>query len=427
MAKITFIGTGYVGLVSGTCMVEIGHDVICVDKDVSKIKLLANGEIPIYEPELDKVVKSNIANGRLTFTSNLSEAVIASDYIFIAVGTPQSETGQADLSQVFSCIEEIKKDLSGAKYIITKSTVPVGTGKKIEKLIANDEISVCSNPEFLREGNALKDFMQPDRIIIGSNSENAADKVGELYSPLVSKTNAPIILTSLETAELIKYSSNAFLATKVAFINEIADLCEASGADVTQVSLGMGLDERIGSKFLNPGPGIGGSCFPKDTKALVAIGKEYGAEQNIVKTVVKSNDDRKTNCGKKVKRYLNGDLNNKKIAVLGVTFKANTDDLRASPALEIINYLLSEGAIINLHDPQGLKNAKKLFGNRISYNQDLESNLIDVDAAVIVTEWNEYKDIDFEGFKTPILIDFRNLYTPTDFINKNIKYYPIGR
>lgn len=427
MAKITFIGTGYVGLVSGTCFAEIGHDVICVDKMPEKITNLKNGIIPIYEPGLSELVQNNIANNRLSFTTDLAEALHQSDFIFIAVGTPQNNEGKADLSQVFSCAEEISKNINDTKIIVTKSTVPVGTGAKIKELINNEKAIIASNPEFLREGSAIGDFMQPDRVIIGSESNETNAKISALYENI----NTEILQTSLETAELIKYAANAFLATKVAFINEIADLCEASGADITKISQGIGLDDRIGKKFLNPGPGIGGSCFPKDTSALTKIGQDFNSPQKIIEAVVTSNNDRKNNLIKKLKNYLNinseNKLNNKKIAILGVTFKANTDDLRDSPAINLINDLIAENTHIDLYDPQGLPNAEAIFGNKINYKNYDINNSKNYDAAVILTEWEEFKNINFLELKIPNIIDFRNLYNPEDFKNSDINYFSVGR
>ena len=436
--KICIVGTGYVGLVSGTCFAEFGVQVVCIDKDEKKIKNLKKGLIPIYEPGLDDLVKKNINQGRLKFDTKLRPYVNNSDAIFIAVGTPSRRgDGHADLRYVFSVAEEISESINNYSVIVTKSTVPVGTGKKVRDIIKkknkNVEFDVASNPEFLREGSAINDFMRPDRVVIGCESDKAKKILSELYRPLYL-LETPILFTRRETAELIKYAANAFLATKITFINEISDLCEKVGANVSDVSTGMGLDGRIGKKFLHPGPGYGGSCFPKDTLALVKTAKDYRSELNLVQEVVKSNKNRKKNIYKKVKMVLGGSLKNKKITILGLTFKPNTDDMRDSPSLDLIPALLKEGAKLNLYDPEGMPEAKKIFKKytkNIFWFNDAYKAMTKSNALIILTEWNEFRALDISKVKKllyrPIIIDFRNIYNPDELFKQGMEYYSVGR
>ena len=436
--KICIVGTGYVGLVSGTCFAEFGVQVVCIDKDEKKIKNLKKGLIPIYEPGLDDLVKKNLNQGRLKFDTKLRPYVNNSDAIFIAVGTPSRRgDGHADLRYVFSVAEEISESINNYSVIVTKSTVPVGTGKKVRNIIKkknkNVEFDVASNPEFLREGSAINDFMRPDRVVIGCESDKAKKILSELYRPLYL-LETPILFTRRETAELIKYAANAFLATKITFINEISDLCEKVGANVSDVSTGMGLDGRIGKKFLHPGPGYGGSCFPKDTLALVKTAKDYRSELNLVQEVVKSNKNRKKNIYKRVKMVLGGSLKNKKITILGLTFKPNTDDMRDSPSLDLIPALLKEGAKLSLYDPEGMPEAKKIFKKytkNISWFNDAYKAMTKSNALIILTEWNEFRALDISKVKKllyrPIIIDFRNIYNPDELFKQGMEYYSVGR
>ena len=436
--KICIVGTGYVGLVSGTCFAEFGVQVVCIDKDEKKIKNLKKGLIPIYEPGLDDLVKKNLNQGRLKFDTKLRPYVNNSDAIFIAVGTPSRRgDGHADLRYVFSVAEEISESINNYSVIVTKSTVPVGTGKKVRDIIKkknkNVEFDVASNPEFLREGSAINDFMRPDRVVIGCESDKAKKILSELYRPLYL-LETPILFTRRETAELIKYAANAFLATKITFINEISDLCEKVGANVSDVSTGMGLDGRIGKKFLHPGPGYGGSCFPKDTLALVKTAKDYRSELNLVQEVVKSNKNRKKNIYKRVKMVLGGSLKNKKITILGLTFKPNTDDMRDSPSLDLIPALLKEGAKLSLYDPEGMPEAKKIFKKytkNISWFNDAYKSMKKSNALIILTEWNEFRALDISKVKKllyrPIIIDFRNIYNPDELFKQGMEYYSVGR
>ncbi len=436
--KICIVGTGYVGLVSGTCFAEFGVQVVCIDKDEKKIKNLKKGLIPIYEPGLDDLVKKNLNQGRLKFDTKLRPYVNNSDAIFIAVGTPSRRgDGHADLRYVFSVAEEISESINNYSVIVTKSTVPVGTGKKVRDIIKkknkNVEFDVASNPEFLREGSAINDFMRPDRVVIGCESDKAKKILSELYRPLYL-LETPILFTRRETAELIKYAANAFLATKITFINEISDLCEKVGANVSDVSTGMGLDGRIGKKFLHPGPGYGGSCFPKDTLALVKTATDYRSELNLVQEVVKSNKNRKKNIYKRVKMVLGGSLKNKKITILGLTFKPNTDDMRDSPSLDLIPALLKEGAKLSLYDPEGMPEAKKIFKKytkNISWFDDAYKAMTKSNALIILTEWNEFRALDISKVKKllyrPIIVDFRNIYNPDELLKQGMEYYSIGR
>ena len=436
--KISIIGTGYVGLVSGTCFAEFGMNVTCVDKDIKKINNLKKGIIPIYEPGLESLVKKNIDEKRLAFNTNLSEGIKGSEAIFIAVGTPSRRgDGHADLTYVYKVAEEISKYLDHYAVIVNKSTVPVGTGKRVHDIIRknnrNIEFDVASNPEFLREGSAINDFMRPDRVVIGCDSSKAKTILSELYRPLYL-LETPIIFTKRETAELIKYAANSFLATKITFINEISDLCEKVGANVNDVSTGIGLDGRIGKKFLHPGPGYGGSCFPKDTLALVKTAQDYKSKLGLVEHVVKSNNKRKINIYKKVKKACLNKLKGKKITILGLTFKPNTDDMRDSPSLDLIPSLIKEGAKLKLFDPEGMSEAKELFkknNKEISWCNDSYSAMKGSDALVILTEWNQFRALDLAKVKSylkePTIIDFRNIYEPKEMLKHGFNYFSLGR
>jgi len=430
---IAMIGTGYVGLVSGACLSEFGHDVICVDKEASKIDALKAGRIPIFEPGLDEVVAANVKAGRLGFTTNLAEAVAKADAVFIAVGTPTSRRGdgQADLSYVFGAAEEIAAAIQGYTVVVNKSTVPVGTGAKVEaiirKLRPEAEFDVASNPEFLREGSAIEDFRRPDRVVVGCISDRAREVMKEIYRPLyLSET--PIVFTTRESSELIKYAANAFLATKITFINEMADLCEEVGADVQDVARGIGLDGRIGAKFLHAGPGFGGSCFPKDTLALLTTSREHGKTTKIVEAVVAVNDNRKLAMAKKIVRAF-GDVKGKTIAVLGLAFKPNTDDMRDAPSLVIVPELQAQGAHIKGYDPESMTEAKKSLN--IEFCKDAYEALAGADGVVILTEWNEFRALDLARvrslLKAPIVVDFRNIYDPAAMAAAGFDYTSIGR
>jgi UDPglucose 6-dehydrogenase len=432
--RIAMIGTGYVGLVSGACFSEFGIDVVCVDMDAEKIGLLEDGIMPIYEPGLETQVASNVSSGRLSFTTDLAAAVASSDAVFIAVGTPSRRgDGHADLSFVHGAAAQIAEALDGYTVVVTKSTVPVGTGDDVERIIRETrpdaKFDVVSNPEFLREGSAIEDFMRPDRVVIGTDSEDAQVLMRALYRPL-SLIETPILFTNRETAELIKYATNAFLATKISFINELADLCEVVGADVRDVSRGMGLDGRIGRKFLHPGPGYGGSCFPKDTLALVRTAQEAGAPIRIVEAVIDINSERKKSMAKRVLTACGGSVEGKLIAVLGLTFKPNTDDMRESPSLDIIPALQAAGAEVRAFDPAGMEEAKKLLDD-VTWCADAYDALNGTDAVVIVTEWNEFRSLDFarmkETMKSPILIDLRNIYDAEHVVSSGIAYTCVGR
>ena len=434
--NISIIGTGYVGLVSGTCLAEFGMNVTCIDNNSEKIKNLNDGIIPIYEPGLEGLVKKNINEERIKFVTNLSDGIKNSEAIFIAVGTPSRiKDGHADLSFVFKAAEEIANCLNGYTVIVNKSTVPVGTGKKVFEIIKkknkNLEFDVASNPEFLREGSAINDFMRPDRVVIGCESIRAKKILSEIYRPLYL-LETPILFTKRETAELIKYAANSFLATKITFINEIADLCEKVGANVSDVSIGIGLDGRIGKKFLHPGPGYGGSCFPKDTLALVKTAHDYHSQLGLVEHVVRSNDLRKKNNINLIKKASVNKLNGKKITILGLTFKPNTDDMRDSPSLILIPKLLDEGCNISAYDPEGLESAKKVFNDkRISWFDETYSAMVDSDILVILTEWNQFRALDLKKvkrlLKTPTLVDFRNIYNPKEMKEIGFNYFSIGR
>ena len=436
--KITISGTGYVGLVSGACFAEFGVDVVCIDNDKQKIDHLKKGKIPIFEPGLEDLVKKNSLASRLYFDTDLKKYINQSDAIFIAVGTPSRRgDGHADLSFVFKVAEEIAVSLNNYSVIVNKSTVPVGTGKMVKQIIKKKnpslDFDVASNPEFLREGSAIDDFMRPDRVVIGSESKKAKEILKELYRPLYL-LETPILFTKRETAELIKYASNAFLATKITFINEISDLCEKIGANVNDISTGMGLDGRIGKKFLHPGPGYGGSCFPKDTLALVKTAKEYGSNLGLVENVVKSNKFRKKNIYKKVEHAFENKLQNKTITILGLTFKPNTDDMRDSPSIDLIKELTKKKVTLKVFDPEGMEEAKKIFGKKFSnilWCKEPYDAMRNSDAIVILTEWNQFRALNFKKVKKllnkPLVIDFRNIYNPQDMIKLGVKYFSLGR
>jgi len=432
--RITMIGSGYVGLVSGACFSEFGIDVTCVDKDKDKIDKLNAGRIPIFEPGLEQLVESNVGAGRLSFTTDLPSSVATADAVFIAVGTPTRRgDGHADLTYVYGAAEEIASALDGYTVIVTKSTVPVGTGREVADIIRGKrpdaDFDVVSNPEFLREGAAIGDFMRPDRVVIGADSERARDVMRRLYRPLYL-IETPILFTSLETAELTKYAANSFLATKITFINEIADLCEKVGANVQDVARGIGLDGRIGPKFLHAGPGYGGSCFPKDTVALVRTADESGAPLRIVETVVEINDRRKKAMAGRVVAACGGSLKGKTVAVLGVTFKPNTDDMREAPSLDIVPALLSAGANVRAYDPEGIEEAKPLLPG-VNWCEDAYSTVDDADVVVIITEWNEFRLLDLERVKSlmkqPVMVDLRNIYKPAEMADAGFRYHSIGR
>lgn len=429
--KVTMIGSGYVGLVSGTCFAQMGFDVTCVDTDANKIANLKQGIIPIYEPGLDDMVKANVEAGRLHFTTDLATCVGASDAVFIAVGTPQDEDGSADLKYVFAAAEQIAKHLNGYTVVVDKSTVPVGTGRKVADILKRTnptaDVDVVSNPEFLREGAAIDDFMSPDRVVIGSNSERATAMMQKLYAPLTAK-GAPLLATGIETAELIKYAANGFLAMKITFINEMARLAETLGADVLELSKGIGTDKRIGSAFLNPGPGYGGSCFPKDTNALARTARDAGQPLSLIETTIKANDTHKQAMVDKIVAAV-GDVNGKTIAALGLAFKANTDDMRDAAALTILPALAARGATIVAHDPEAMDNAKRLMPD-IGYAASFDEALNGADAAIVLTEWDSVKKLTASQFKTmknPLVVDLRNLYTHNSLQAQGVTVVPLGR
>jgi UDPglucose 6-dehydrogenase len=432
--RVAMIGTGYVGLVSGTCFSEFGHTVTCVDKNPERIDSLKRGEIPIFEPGLDDLVTRNVKAGRLSFTLDVAAAVADADAVFIAVGTPSRRgDGEADLSYVYAAAREIAGSLKGYTLVVTKSTVPVGTGREVERIIRETapkaDFEMASNPEFLREGAAIEDFIRPDRVVCGAESDRAKELLRSLYRPLyINET--PILFTALETAELIKYAANAFLATKITFINEIADLCEQVNVNVQDVARGIGLDGRIGGKFLHAGPGYGGSCFPKDTQALVAIGKKHAAPMRIVETVIDINDRRKRNMADKVIAACGGSIKGKTVGVLGLTFKPETDDMRDSPSLEIVPALQAAGAIVRAFDPEGMGEAKKLLKDLV-WCEDAYDVATGADVLVLVTEWNQFRALDLPRVKAllkqPLLVDLRNVYKPSEMQQAGFTYYSIGR
>ena len=428
--RIAMIGTGYVGLVSGVCFSDFGHEVICVDKAPEKIAKLNKGEVPIYEPGLEDLMARNVEAGRLSFTTDLAQAVDGADAVFIAVGTPTRRgDGHADLTYVMAAAEEVGRALTGYAVVVTKSTVPVGTNRKVQEVVvqANPkaEFDVASNPEFLREGAAIDDFMKPDRVVVGVQSERAAKVMAEIYRPLYLR-DFPIVTTDLESAEMIKYAANAFLATKITFINEIAALCEKVGADVKEVSKGMGLDGRIGNKFLHAGPGYGGSCFPKDTQALARIGRDFAAPQQIVETVIRVNDAVKLRMIEKLRDLCDGSFNGKKIAVLGVTFKPNTDDMRDAPSLTIVPALVGGGATVRVVDPQGRREGEHLLPN-VTWCDDPYTAAEAADLLVILTEWNEFRALDLtrlsKGMAQARMADLRNIYSRQDALSAGFATY----
>jgi len=433
--KIAIIGTGYVGLVSGVCLSDFGHTVVCVDKSEAKIAQLNSGEVPIYEPGLDVLLAKNAAAGRLSFTTSLSDAVDGAEAVFIAVGTPSRRgDGHADLSYVFAAAEEVAKALTGYAVVVTKSTVPVGTNRKVGDIIRmarpEAEFDVASNPEFLREGAAIEDFMRPDRVVIGVEAEGAKEVMAQIYRPLFLR-DFPIVYTDLESAELIKYAANAFLATKISFINEIAALCERVGADVKAVAKGIGLDGRIGSKFLHAGPGYGGSCFPKDTLALARIGQEHAVPQRITETVIAVNDGVKRRMIEKAVNLCGGSVAGRKIAVLGVTFKPNTDDMREAPSLTIVPAMIGAGAKVHVVDPQGRREGEALLPG-VMWEEDAYSAASGADLVIVLTEWNEYRALDLaklaQAMRTPRMADFRNIYDRETAMNAGfVAYEGVGR
>jgi UDPglucose 6-dehydrogenase len=432
--QVAMIGTGYVGLVSGACFADFGHEVTCIDKDAGKIARLREGGIPIFEPGLEGLVARNVAAGRLFFETEAAAAVAKADAVFIAVGTPSRRgDGHADLSYVYAAAEEIAGLMDGFTVVVTKSTVPVGTGDEIEKIIRarrpDAQFAVVSNPEFLREGAAIEDFKRPDRVVVGLEDERARPVMSELYRPLFLN-ETPIVFTGRRTSELIKYAANAFLAMKITFINEMADLCEAVGADVQQVAKGIGLDNRIGGKFLNAGPGYGGSCFPKDTLALVRTATDFGAPVQLIETTVRVNDQRKKAMADKVVQAMGGDVQGKRIGVLGLTFKPNTDDMRDAPSLDIIPALQGLGATITAYDPEGEHEARHLLKD-VEFAAEPYAVARDADAVVIITEWDQFRALDLDRLKAtmkaPVLVDLRNIYRPDDVRRQGFDYVSIGR
>ena len=430
--KICMIGTGYVGLVSGVCFSDLGNDVICVDRDIKKVEDLKRGIIPIYEPGLDELVLKNYNNKRLKFSTDLNDSISKSDIIFICVGTPSKKNGNgADLSQIYNVAKEIRGSISKFKIIITKSTVPVTTGDEIEKIISQKVskklFSVVSNPEFLREGEAIRDFTYPDRVVIGTKDKRSNKVLKNLYSPLISK-GTKYVNTSRRAAELIKYASNAFLATKITFINELANLCEKIDINIEDISIGMGLDKRIGGRFLRAGPAYGGSCFPKDTKAIINTADKFKTDLSVIKSVIKSNDNRSSLLLKRVFNILKGNVKNKKICFLGVTFKANTDDMRDSASLSMIPSLIKKGAIVNYFDPTGEKYDFRKLKN-VNFSKNINSAIKDANLIIIHTEWNDFKSINFKKevkSKNFIIFDMRNIYSHTKMKELKIKYFSVG-
>ena len=432
---ICVVGTGYVGLVTGACLADFGINVTCVDKDEEKIAKLLDGEIPIYEPGLDSLVEKNARSGRLHFSTDLAPAIQQALAIFIAVGTPPKEDGSADLSYVVQVAEAIADNLNGYKVVVTKSTVPIGTGQLIEKIITEREseahpFSVVSNPEFLREGSAIADFMRPDRVVIGARDAQAVAIMKDIYSPLYL-IETPFVITNVESSELIKYASNAFLATKITFINEVAELCDRLGADVHHVSRGMGLDKRIGPKFLHPGPGYGGSCFPKDTQAMSEIARKAGRPFEIVDTVIEVNNRIKERAVERVQEAIGEDLNGKTVAVLGLSFKPETDDMRDSSSIPLVTALVEGGAKVKAFDPVAMDNARGMLPEAVQYCEDSYDAAEGADAMIIVTEWNQFRSLDMErvrsSLKQPVVIDLRNLYDPKRMKDQGFRYSSIGR
>ncbi len=431
--RIAMIGAGYVGLVSGACFSEFGFNVVCVDRDKDRIERLTGGDIPIFEPGLESLILKNTKSGRLSFTTSLSKALDDTDAVFIAVGTPSRRgDGHADLSFVYEVAREISSKITDYAVIVTKSTVPVGTGDEIERLIkeinSSIKCDVVSNPEFLREGSAIDDFMRPDRVVIGTSSEKAREIMRQIYRPLFL-LETPILFTDRNTAELIKYAGNTFLATKITFINEMSDLCEKVGANIQDVAKGIGLDGRIGPKFLHPGPGYGGSCFPKDTLALVNTAQAAGSPIRIVETVVDINNKRKQGLIARVKAIVKGKITGKQVAVLGVTFKPNTDDMRDSPSLDLIPELVKEGAVVNVYDPEGMENAKKVI-NDVQWCDNAYDALTGCEVGIILTEWNEFRALDLDRvkgvMKVPLIVDLRNIYEMDEMSTAGFEYHCLG-
>jgi UDPglucose 6-dehydrogenase len=433
--NITVVGTGYVGLVTGACFAELGNHVTCVDKDESKIEMLLRGDLPIYEPGLEQVVERNVAGGRLSFTTDLDRAIHEALVVFIAVGTPQGGDGRADLSFVREVARSVGENLNSFKVVVTKSTVPAGTGTMVRDIIeehkAEDHpFSVASNPEFLREGSAIEDFMRPNRVVLGTEDEHATAILQDLYRPLYL-IETPIVVTEVVTAEVIKYASNAFLATKISFINEMADLCEKVGADVHAVAKGMGLDKRIGPKFLHPGPGYGGSCFPKDTRAILELARDRGVDLQIVSSVINVNEQRPEKMTGKILSVMDGDVAGKVVALLGLTFKPNTDDLRESPAIEIMERLVGLGARVRVYDPVGMEGAARTERSDVIYCSDEYDACEGADVLVIATEWNQFRGLDLsriaERLRTPLVVDLRNIYEPAKMRKLGFRYVGVGR
>ncbi len=432
--RVTMIGTGYVGLVSGACFADFGHVVTCVDKDAAKISALQRGEIPIFEPGLEELVKDNVEQGRLFFTTDPSAAIRDADAVFIAVGTPSRRgDGHADLTYVYEASKEIASLIQGYTVVVTKSTVPVGTGDEVEAIIKKErpdaDFAVVSNPEFLREGAAINDFKRPDRVVVGTDDERARERMRDLYRPLFLN-ETPILFTERRTSELIKYAANAFLAMKITFINEIADLCEEVGANVQEVARGIGLDNRIGRKFLNAGPGYGGSCFPKDTLALMKTARDYKAPIELIEATVRVNSARKQKMAQKIIEALDGNVKGKTIAILGLTFKPNTDDMRDAPALDIVPTLQAEGARIRAFDPEGMHEARQLLRD-VQFATGPYDCVQNADAVVIITEWDQFRALDLgrmkDALKAPVVIDLRNIYRPEEMRAKGFKYVSVGR
>lgn len=433
MKNIAVVGTGYVGLVTGTCFAETGNNVVCIDIDASKVAKMQNGEIPIYEPELDVLFERNIKAGRLNFTTNLAEGITSAEIIFLALPTPPGEDGSADLSYILGVAEQLGKIITDFKVIVDKSTVPVGTAAKVEAAIAANakvDFAVVSNPEFLREGYAVSDFMKPDRVVIGCSDERAAKIMESLYKPFVRQGN-PIYFMDEKSAELTKYAANSFLATKITFMNEIANFCEVVGADVDKVRIGIGADSRIGKRFLFPGIGYGGSCFPKDVQALAKSGADHHYDFKILRAVMEVNEDQKTILLPRIKNYFRGNLLRKKIAVWGLAFKPDTDDIREAPALYMIRALLDAGAVITAYDPEAMSNVKKIFGEQISYATDEYAALLQADALLICTEWSVFRNPNFRAMKDMmadnVIFDGRNLYDLDELTEKGFYYSSIGR
>ena len=432
--RIAIVGAGYVGLVSSACLAELGHTVTCVDKDDAKIAALKRGETPIFEPGLTELIGRNVAAGRLGFRNDIAEAVNDADAVFLAVGTPSRPAdGLADLSQVYGAAREIARAINGFTLVVTKSTVPVGTGDEISRIIADvrpdAQVAVVSNPEFLREGAAIEDFMKPDRIVVGTNDPRARAIMEEIYAPLTAN-GAPLLFTERRGAEVIKYAANAFLATKITFINEIADLCEQAGADVQEVAHGIGLDHRIGPKFLQPGPGYGGSCFPKDLLALLKAGLDFGVPIRSIETIISINDQRKRAMARKIIAACGGSIRGRQVAVLGLTFKADTDDMRESPAIPIVTALLDAGAKVRAYDPEGMDHARKMLAE-VEFAEDPYACAKGASALVILTEWRQFKTLDLprlrEVLAKPLIIDLRNIFRPADMADHGFTYVSIGR